>query len=78
MLKSIQPAIVMGEVETAVESTYLAFPLVAAAAGITFAMALVFTCLLTLMTTFITWLFLVIYTLFTFIAGFISFSIYMD
>ena len=68
----------MADIEIAITSIYYALPLIGSAAGITFLMALIFTGLLTLMTTIVTWLFLIIYTLFTLIAGGISFFIYLD
>lgn len=55
----------MGDIETAVSNIQFALPLIAAAGGITFFMALVFTCLLTYITTCITWIFLIVYIVFT-------------
>jgi hypothetical protein len=60
---------VIGDFEQAISNIRQGFPIIAAAAGITFILALVFTCLLTFFTTCITWIFLIIYIIFTGLLG---------
>jgi hypothetical protein len=69
LLKEVQPAIVVGYAYSAVHNTQLAGPIILAAAGITFVLALVFTCLLTYLTTCVTWIFLIVYLLLTAVCG---------
>lgn len=73
LLKQVEPAIVVGYAYSAMHNIQLAGPIILASAGITFTLALVFTCLLTYLTTCVTWIFLVVYLLLTAVSGALCF-----
>lgn len=73
LLKQVEPAIYVGYAYSAVHNIQLAGPIILASAGITFTLALIFTCLLTYLTTCVTWIFLVVYLLLTAVSGTICF-----
>ena len=72
-LSIVAPAIEIGFSYSAINNIQLALPIIAASAGVTFLLALVFTCLLTFLTTCMTWIFLIVYIVFTGLLGTICF-----
>ena len=70
---TIKPAVLVGEAESAISNIQLGFPIILAAAGITFLLAIAFTGLLEFLTSCVTWVFLVVYIAFTSFLGLVFF-----
>lgn len=78
LYKIVEPALIIGDLSNAISNIQKSVPLIASAAGITLLLAMIFTLFLALLTTCITWIFLIVYIIFTSLLGTVCFYYFIN